>query len=516
MQELWRAREALRDDPLYMGAFAEAWRKGRAHAFVLDLGQQEWIRRRESSPDFSVWMISRQRGKSFAALFDDLMYGNRTPGAICRYLGQTGDSALAILGPTMDQIMAICPLPKRERPYPYNTRDSLGSSSEFRWDNGASFVWSGTDNDTFRRQRGPKSHRITYDEAAFYPKLREVTETLNPTLTRTGGSPLYLSTPPITPDHMFAELYEAAAKIGRAEHETLYQNPQLTHEQIEAVIEKAAQERGVGVETFKKSTYFRREYLAEICLDSELAVVPEFPEVREEIVAAGEAAVRPPFFDLYGAGDPGVDDHFGFLFGYHDFRRSRFVIEYELLLQKANSKTFAEAYQRILAEHYPHPQEDPRSMRVVTSDNAFNVLKPHSSVLDTTVAKAICQDLFAYHGLTFSPAVTYDRESRFNAMRLAIASKRVEIHPRCEHLIRQLGTATRKAPGEDMVRSKTQGHFDLVSSLSYLLPTVDWARNPFPADFGFNPKTMTRRVVLQARPSLGESLLRGTSLGRKR
>ena len=84
----------------------KAWRMGRAHAWVLDAGQQAWCERREASSDFSVWMIARQRGKSFAALFDDLMFGTRTPGAICRYLGQTGDSALAILGPTMDQIMA--------------------------------------------------------------------------------------------------------------------------------------------------------------------------------------------------------------------------------------------------------------------------------------------------------------------------------------------------------------------------------------------------------------------------
>ncbi len=247
------------DDPEFVAAFADAWRLGQAHQFVLDLGQQAWCKRREGVDSFSVWMLSRQLGKSFAAIFDDSQFAERTPGAICRYLGQTGESALAIFGPTMDQIMAMCPLPKKERPYPYNKDDTLGSHTHMRWENGAELILSGTDNDTFRRQRGPRSHRITYDEAGFYPKLVEVQEALNPSLQTTGGSPLYVSTPPISPGHPFVELYEAASAIGRSEHGTIYDNPRLTPAEIEKVIERAAAEKFQAVDVFKKSTYFRRE-----------------------------------------------------------------------------------------------------------------------------------------------------------------------------------------------------------------------------------------------------------------
>ncbi len=505
--ELWQGRDILHGDPDYTRAFRNAWRIGRAHPFVLDLGQQSWLTRRELEPVFSVWMISRQRGKSFAAIFDDLMFANRTPGAICRYLGQTGDSAAAIFGPTMDQIMAICPLPKRERPAPYNDNDSFGARSQMLWDNGASLVLSGTDNDTFRRQRGPRSHRITYDEAAFYPKLREVTETLNPTLTRTGGSPLYLSTPPITPDHMFAELYETASSIGRSEHETLYQNPQLTPEEIEAVIGKAAAERNETIEKFKKSTYFRREYMAEICLDSELAVVPEFPDVREAIVVERE---RPPHYDLYLSVDPGLGDMTGVLFAVSDFRRAKLVIEHELLFRGANTATISKEVFAVLEAHYGATFEVIKGIRKLAKDSP----RPFSFVVDDD-QEQVCMDLHEYHGISASKAVKDSSEAAINLMRLAISGLEIEINPRCVNLIRQLGNAVRKAPGGDMTRSKRDGHWDLIAALKYMVRSWSRGHNPYPLNYGFDPRTQVRRD--QPRPvSLGDIMLRGTSLSRKR
>ncbi len=505
--ELWRARESMREDPLFQAAFAEAWRRGRAHPFVLDMGQQAWLQRRESRPEFSVWMISRQRGKSFAAIFDDLMFAQRTPGAICRYLGQTGDSALSILGPTLNQIFALCPLPKSERPYPFNKADSLGSSSDFHWANGATLVWSGTDNDTFRRQRGPKSHRITYDEAAFYPKLREVTETLNPTLTRTGGSPLYLSTPPITPDHMFAELYESASAIGRSEHETLYQNPQLMPEQIEALIAKIALERNEPVEKFKKSTYFRREFLAEICLDTDLAVVPEFPEVKDRIVVERE---RPPFYDVDVACDPGTDDFTGVLFAVTDFKRGKLIVEHELMFKKGNTATISAGVFEVLQQHYGAILAMEGNLLRLQSGSP----KPHSFVVDDD-KKIICSDLWNYHRLSASPARKDDSDAAINVMRVEIGALNIEINPRCVHLIRQLGSATRVKPGGDMARSKRDGHFDLVATLKYLIRHWDKRRSPYPIGWDFNPATQTMREQPRA-VTLGDVLLRGTSLGRKR
>jgi hypothetical protein len=165
---------------------------------------------------------------------------------------------------------------------------------------------------------------------------------------------------------------------------------------------------------------------------------------------------------------------------------------------------FADAFVDALVEFYPCPQDDVRHMRVVTKDNAFTVVQPHSATLDDTTGR-ICADLFTYHGLQFSPALKDDREAAINAMRLEVAS-RIEIHPRCVGLIRQLGTAVRVKPGGDMQRSKKDGHYDLVSSLWYLVRSIDWTHNPYPVDYGFDVKTMTRGHEPKRGRSLAEVL----------
>lgn len=497
----------MREDPLFWATFQELWHRGRAHEYVLDSGQQAWCSRREAADGFSVWMIARQRGKSFAALFDDIMFAERTPGAICRYLGQTGDSAHAILGPTLDQIMALCPLPKSERPWPYSKNDSLGGSSELRWANGATYVWSGTDNDTFRRQRGPRSHRITFDEAGFYAKLSEVEDALLPSLQTTGGSPLYLSTPSVSPGHPFVERYEAAAAVGRSELETIYENPRLTPADVEKIIERESALHGQSREKFLKSTYWRREYLAEVVLDTELAVVPEFPEVRDAIVIERE---RPAFYDLDIACDPGTDDFTGVLFAVTDFRRGKLIVEHELMFKKGNTATISAGIFEVLQRHYGAILAMEGSLLRLQSNSP----KPHSFVIDDD-KNVICSDLWNYHRISAQPARKDDSEAAINVMRVEIGARNIEINPRCVHLIRQLGTAVRVKPGGDMARSRLDGHYDLVATLKYLIRHWDKRRNPFPNDYGFDTKTQARSD--RPKPvSLGAALLAGTSLGRRR
>ena len=57
-----------------------------------------------------------------------------------------------------------------------------------------------------------------------------------------------------------AEVAEANGNYSRA---TLYDNPLLTPEEIERVIQEDARDEGMTVEEYKASATFRREYLAE-------------------------------------------------------------------------------------------------------------------------------------------------------------------------------------------------------------------------------------------------------------
>ncbi len=427
---------------------------------------------------------SRKIGKSYLLGVVAFEAALRNPGKRINYAAPSGKEAIEITHPIMSQIAAQAPEDRRPVWKP-----SIG---HWEFPNGAFIVLFGADDQAAAdRGRGPESILNIVDEGAFCPVLFYLLESvLAPQTLQTKGRTIVASTPPVSPGHEFSDVADNAAKLGAYVHRDIYSHGRMSREEIDAYLTQRAQSRGLTLEQYKLTTDYRREYGAERVLDSSLAVVPEFPSVRDRVVEAGRVAVRPPFFDLYFSGDPGMSDLFGGLFGYFDFKRSRFVVEYELLLSRANTKVFADAFQDVLIHHYECPQDDTRSMRVVTADNAYNVFKPYSATLDDHTGR-ICADLHAYHGLQFAPALKDDREAAINAMRLEV-STRFEIHPRCVNLIRQLGTAVRVKPGGDMQRSKRDGHYDLVSSLWYLVRSIGWTRNPYPTNWGFDPKTMVR------------------------
>ncbi len=473
----------------------ESWRAGDLQ-HLLDANQLGIYLQIEACPVLQfVVEASRKIGKSYLLAVMAFETAIRNPGKRINYAAPSGKEAIEITHPIMSQIAALAP--EDVRPV---WKPSVG---HWEFPNGAFIVLFGADDQAAAdRGRGPESILNIVDEGAFCPVLFYLLESvLAPQTLQTKGRTIVASTPPVSPGHEFADVADNAARLGAYVHRDIYSHGRMTREEIDAYLTQRAQSRGLTLEQYKLTSDYLREYGALRVLDSNLAVVPEFPAVKAKVVEAGRVAVRPPFFDLYFGGDPGMDDLFGGLFGYLDFRRSRFVIEHELLLAKASTKVFADAFQDVLIREYECPQEDIRSQRLVTKDDAFNVLRPFSAVLDDST-KRICADLFTYHALHFSPALKDDREAAINLMRLEVGQGRIEIHPRCVHLIAQLGTAVRVKPGGDMQRSKRYGHFDLVSSLWYLVRSIDWARNPYPVDYGLNPKTM----VVREKPKRGRSL----------
>lgn len=430
----------------------------------------------------------------------------RHPGGRINYAAPTGKECVEITLPIMRQLAILAPPDCRPVWVP--------SKSHWEFPNGAFIVLFGADDEaTADKGRGPESVVNIVDEGGFTPVLMYLLESVlapqtlqalsaqgmfakarSPWLGRT----VVASSSPVSPAHEFCDIADAGQAQGAYAHRDVYTHGRMSQDEIDDYLTQRATSRNMTLEQFKQTSDFQREYMAIRVLDTTLAVLPEFPAVRARVVEAGRVAVRPPFFDLYFAGDPGMDDLFGGLWGYLDFRRSRFVIEHELLLSKANTSTFADAWKEKMIEAYPCEQTDARSMRVVTKTDAFNVIKPFSAVLDDS-GKRLCADLFADHGLHFSPAHKPDREADINAVRVALSGLQLEIHPRCVHLIEQCGSAVRVKPLGDMARSKKHGHFDLISSLWYLVHTIIWSRNPYPLNYGIDPKTMVTRAVPRVR-----------------
>lgn len=478
---------------------ADAWRRGEAWRELLDVGvpdakdggQQGWVTRFEAAPPLSstVWKISRQRGKSFAAVFGaGEQYAQRTPGAIVRYLGQTGESAESILEPTFKQIFELCP-DEQLLPEPFRSTGRLGS--ELRWDNGATFVWSGTDNDTFRRQRGPRTHRLLLDESGFYPKLTDVEQALLPSLQTTGGKALYLCSPPLSPGHEFEARYMAAVVERLAEHDTIFGNPRMTAQDIENLIKREAARLGMSVEEFIRSTYWRREYLAQTVVEETRAAVPSWNEERAAAIV--QTVERPKFFDAYVGCDWGFGDPHGVTFGYWDFERSLLVIEDELWIRQGNTEVLANAIKAKERELYGNEQWDGRLFGLQTVPEMLASLpdwlrdaargdaprQPFLRVGDDDLQ--VCADLHQLHGLSVLPTKKQDNALHVNELDIMVRNLQLRIHPRCKRLIKELYTVLWNRQRTDWERTP-EGHGDVLKSLVYMARNLSRHRDPRPVD----------------------------------
>lgn len=504
--ETWRTLDAL-------------WRLGELE-HLLDATQLGMYQQLLECPVLQfVIEAARKLGKSWLLGVIAFSAALRHPGGRINYAAPTGKECVQITLPIMRQLAELAPEDCRP--------EWLPSKGHWEFPNKAFIVLFGADDvEAANKGRGPESVVNIVDEGAFTPVLFYLLESvLAPqtlqALSATGmfakkpspflGRTIIASTPPLSPSHEFSGIADAAAAAGAFINRDIYAHGRMTREEIDAYLTQRAQSRQMTLAQFKETSDYQREYGALRVLDSNLAVCPEFPKVKNRIVVARP---RPPHFDLYLAGDPGMDDLSGVLFAVSDFRRSRLLIEHELLLRKANTKTIADAVLDVLVREYPSSHDAADSMRVVLEADFAFVVRPFASVMDDATGR-ICADLFQYHALEFAPADTKDREASINTMRVEVGGCTVEIHPRCTNLIRQLGTAVRVKPGGDMARSALDGHYDLISTLRYLVRAWDRQHNPYPFDYGFDPNTMTRRTDRRPPVSLEDAFLEGTNIGRK-
>lgn len=432
----------------------------------LDAGQIGWVNALRANLDDSVWCIGRQRGKTFAATAEALETCATQPGTIVNYCAKTKESAGEIFKPTLEQLLSYVPeklKPKRD--------DQHG---KVIWPNGSIIKWAGTDAQTFDRLRGPFCHRILLDESAFYQHLDRVESALLPQLTTTrdkGGRALYLSTPPLTPDHEFTERYNAAKLNGLAQHSTIHDNPRLTAGMVDRILTAYAKKHGLTNEQAQKSSFWRREYLAEFVIETERAIVPEWDASCVREFSQDEYF---PHYHKYVSLDLGVEDYTVALFAYYDFQRATLYVldEYAIKGPELTTPVLAEAIKQKQSEHFGNHRVYKR-----VSDNN----NPH-----------LLNDLSSGHGLPFVPTDKEYLQAMVNKVRVWSQNKRIVVHPRCKHLSGCLSMAIwdgTKGQRVQFGRSTSYGHYDALASLIYLIRNVNESTNPVPTTFGMDPMT---------------------------
>lgn len=465
---------------LISGARSLLWGQHQALDFLLDDGQRDWVSRVHASPPGSahVWMVSRQRGKSWAALAYAISLCAGTPGTIVRYLAQTGKSAAAIVGPTFAQILEDCPAAMQPVEHHQEGR--------YEWPNGSTFVWAGTDNEQWHRARGPRSHLILLDESAFYSDLEGVEASLLPQLITTGGKVIYLSSPPESPAHPFVARYRAAQANLLSEHATIEDNPRLGSDGVQRVLRAEADRLGLPLEDFLKSTYCRREFFAEIVNEQSRAVVPVWNERMQARCVVYRP--RPQFYDAYVGADWGFEpDPSAALFVEHDFERACIYVRAEIEVRQGNMSTIAEAIKSRERELWGVEQYDGTLSALVDWAEVPPWLaerihsraprQPYLRVADDNAL--VLSELVSTHGLGVVPTRKDEKHLALDRLCQFFNQGRIEIDPSCTRLIEQLYTTLWNRARTQFERT-TKDHGDLIDCLVYVSRNVNWHRDARP------------------------------------
>ena len=431
-------------------------------------------------------MIGRQRGKSYAALSMACAYAVRTPGAIIRYAALTAKSAKAIVVPTLAQVLKDCPP---------DVRPEISElEGVVRWPGkiGSVLTWAGTDNEQFDRLRGPRAHLELLDESGFYFDLERVESALLPQLTTTAGRVLYLSTPPESMAHPFVRRWNAARAAGRAVHATVHSNPRLGADGVARLERQEAARLGLTIEELRASTFWRREYLAELVQEESRAAIPGWTDAAQaECVAE---VPRPVHFDAYVSVDFGFGDPHAALFGWWDFVSGRLVIEEELEMRGATTAQLAAAIKE-------------RESRLWGTDRWAGTLLGAADGLTPEWMKEAARrsndvprqpylrfgdndpltlaDLHAQHGLAIYPSRKDEKALAVSDLDEAVRQRRIRIHPRCKRLLEQLASTVWNKARTEWARTD-KDHGDLVDALLYMHRNVRRHRDPRPPGWGID------------------------------
>lgn len=401
-----------------------------------------------------VWAASRRIGKSYTLCVLAIEKCLTKKNAIVKYLASTQKDVRDIIRPLMRELIADAP--DEIRP--------IEKKAEGIWyfpSTGSQIKIMGCDGGRADSGRGSNSDLCLIDEAGFVDDLKYIVRSiLKPTMILTKGRLILASTPPKSPSHEFVIFMNQAILDGSFTRKTVFDNPRLTKQDI---IEIAEEDCG-GMET----TDFRREYLAQVVTDKDLAIIPEFEDAEIDIVKEWK---KPPFYNAYVSMDVGAKDLTVVLFGYHDFKANKLIIEDEYVVTGKDFTTDRLA------------KEIKAKEKVLFRDEfTYETKDPYKRVSDNNLI--LINDLQRMHGLLFRPTRKDDADTALNNVRILIADKKIIINPRCKVLISHLKAGIWDKSKTKFARSALKfGHFDAIDSLKYMVRNVNFQANPFPANY---------------------------------
>lgn len=507
LAELWRRRAFW----ALLGHYLDRDQLADLHAFF------EGVRPELGELPKADWYdeISRQRGKSFKWTVLAVVWCHCHPRQSVKYAAQLGKSVRRVIWPTIKALVADMPQEFRGG----GSEPVREDRTDHTWffPNGSDLLAAGVNMDHEDDLRGSKAHIFIKDECGFYSDFPKVERVSQPQTFTTGGVSVYATTPPEDPSHPVREVREALKAKERYVHRTIYNHPRFTQEYIDTFLAKQAATRGENLAQFRRSTFYRREYLCLWVAEETRAVVPEWSGVADEEApeagTAGDALLYsedgfPEFFIPVESLDIGfVRDPSGYLFGYWDWDRACLCIHDELPpLRRKRTDELAEEITAARVRWLPAARRAPYVG--VEKHSSGTYWMPRLSVGDAggNGAEKLAE-LRKDHDVNFAHVEKTDLESMANGLRKLVGSGKLRVHTRCVHLIAQLSTGLWADKGKTDLQRTEAHHNDHLVALIYLVAMLPTVRNlnPFPAHWGVD---LANTLVKEPRARTGGSVIK--------
>ena len=437
-------------------AIKELWRRGEL-SWKLDAVQKQMHTSYYNAPfKIHTWLLARRSGKTYLLCVLALEQCIKTPNSIVKFVSPTKLQVNNNVRPLFKKLLEDCPEDVKPE---FRTKDYI-----YYFPNGYEIQLAGTDSGHAEKLRGGDSHICIVDEAGSCDHLDTVVKSiLLPTTLITRGKLVLASTPPQEAEHDFINFIEEAEHRGSLVKKTVYDNPRISKEQLEELIEELG-----GLQTDAA----RRELLCEIVKDGNTSVIPEATdELYAEIVKEWP---KPPFFDAYEAMDLGFNDLTVIIFGYYDFRAAKIIIEDEYVIngQELHLPRLVDTIRKKESELW---------LNVLT--NEVKVPTKRVSDIDYIVLNEIRR--ISNNEIKFEATKKDNNEAAINTLRVLLAKKQIIIHPRCKTLLRHLKNVKWKSANnkERFARSPDDGHYDAVDALKYFVRSINYNKNPYPSHY---------------------------------
>lgn len=411
------------------------------------------------NPDCSRYVVNigRQWGKSSMVLIYALEYCIQHPKSIVRFISATQKQTDEIISVIFSTILEDCP--ENLKPHVQSQK------GKFTFANSSMIHIAGGDKANADTIRGTRANLVILDEAGFIDDLDNLLGVVKASLMTTGGKVVLMSTPPTTVDHAYTTIAREAAELGFYVHKTIHDNPNIDPQWISNEIRDCG-----GIE----STKWRREYLAEFCMEEELQI---FPEWNEKYVQELKPDEYYAYYKKHVGMDMGTIDFTAILFGYYDFKRAIMYIEDEVTMpgHKFTTEQIANSIKEKEKELWNGLHVD---VRIMDSNNL-----------------QMCNDMQYMHKLNFHTVekAPGSKDAMVNEARIWIRQGRLLVHPRCKMLIGCLKFGIWDNKHQKFARSKKYKHYDHLDSLIYLMRNVNTS-NPLPE---FTPNNGDRKIVVR-------------------